>query len=189
MNEWKALPSIRAQRVTLRELRDTDVASLFAIFSDPEVMRYWSSVPLTDVEEARQMVVDIRCDFETKKFFKWGVARNEDDHVIGTCTLFNVFLENYRAEIGYALGREFWGNGFMTEALKSLIEYSFQNLNLHRLEADVDPRNDASIKTLERLGFRREGHLRERWHVGGEIQDALFYGLLRREWESNSKTS
>lgn len=71
---------------------------------------------------------------------------------------------------------------FATEALKALVSYAFEVMGLRRLEADVYPRNAASIRTLERLGFQREGFLRERWHVNGEIQDAIFYGLLRREW-------
>jgi RimJ/RimL family protein N-acetyltransferase len=71
----------------------------------------------------------------------------------------------------------------MHEALQATLGYAFHILDLHRIEADVDPRNQASIKTLERLGFQREGLLRERWQVGGEIQDSLFYGLLRRDWE------
>ena len=70
----------------------------------------------------------------------------------------------------------------MQEALRALLNFSFDHLNLHRIEADVDPRNVSSARTLERMGFQQEGYLRERWLVGGEIQDALFYGLLRREW-------
>ena len=73
--------------------------------------------------------------------------------------------------------------GYMHEALQSLLEFAFEAMKLRRLEADVDPRNKPSIKTLERLGFQREGYLRERWHVAGEIQDAYFYGLLAREWQ------
>ena len=65
-----------------------------------------------------------------------------------------------------------------------LLDFAFRDLGLRRLEADVDPRNAASIRSLERLAFRREGYLRERWCVGGEVQDAIFYGLLRREWEA-----
>jgi ribosomal-protein-alanine N-acetyltransferase len=64
----------------------------------------------------------------------------------------------------------------------ALLKYAFEVLDLHRIEADVDPRNAASIKTLERLGFQREGYLRERWQINGQIQDAFFYGLLRHEW-------
>jgi len=74
----------------------------------------------------------------------------------------------------------------MNEALHALLEHCFETLKLRRLEADVDPRNNGSIRTLERLGFQREGYLRERWHVAGEIQDALFYGLLKTEWKQMS---
>ncbi len=72
----------------------------------------------------------------------------------------------------------------MNEALRTLVDHAFGTLNLNRLEADIDPRNHASAKTLERLGFQQEGHLRERWIVGDEISHTAFYGLLRREWES-----
>jgi RimJ/RimL family protein N-acetyltransferase len=102
---------------------------------------------------------------------------------MGTVTLISIDLTHRRAEIGYALGRAHWGRGYIHEALQAVMKYAFNELNLHRIEADVDPRNTASIKTLERLGFQREGFLRERWQVGGELQDALFYGLLRPDWE------
>ncbi len=177
------LPRIDAARVTLRWLTDEDASSLFSIFSDAEVMRYWSSLPLTELEGARKLLADIHDFFRQRTLFQWGIARNTDDRIIGTCTLFNIDLGNRRAELGYALGREHWGHGYMQEALGALLDFFFDDLNMHRLEADVDPRNASSVKTLERLGFQREGYLRERWLVGEEIQDALFYGLLRREWQ------
>lgn len=180
----KELPTIATERLSVRELRDADVPALFAIFSNPEVMRYWSILPLSDVEEACQMLADIRVQFQRKNFFKWGVARKDDDLVIGICTLFHVEFDHRRAEVGYALGRDHWSKGYMQETLRALLNFCFTELNLHRIEADVDPRNASSIKTLERLGFKREGYLRERWHVGEEIQDAFFYGLLRSDWQN-----
>jgi len=176
------LPTIAATRVSLRWLTDEDGSSLFSIFSDPEVMRYWSSPPLTDIKDAHKLLADIRDYFRQRTLFQWGIARHTDNRIIGTCTLFHIDIANRRAELGYALGREHWGNGYMQEALRALLNFSFDHLNLHRIEADVDPRNVPSARTLERMGFQREGYLRERWLVGGEIQDALFYGLLRREW-------
>jgi len=146
-------------------------------------MRYWSRPPLPDMAAAESLLAEIISDVAKGRMMKWGLARSEDDFVIGTVTLFQIDLDNGRAELGYALAREHWGQGFMNEALQSLLEYAFEILKLRRLEADVDPRNSASIRTLERLGFQREGFLRERWHVAGEIQDALFYGLLEREWK------
>ena len=75
----------------------------------------------------------------------------------------------------------------MSEALTALLEFAFGVLGLERIEADADPRNERSLRLLERQGFRREGYLRERYHLEGEIQDAVFLGLLRREWNKGER--
>jgi ribosomal-protein-alanine N-acetyltransferase len=178
----KTLPIITAPRVVLRWISEDDIDSLFEIFSNPQVMRYWSTVPLPDREAAVALQREIAEGNLREAMFKWGIALRDSGKVIGTTTLFNLSLDNGRAELGYAMAHAYWGQGYMNEALKALVSHAFEVMELRRLEADVDPRNVASVRTLERLGFQREGFLRERWHVNGEIQDALFYGLLRREW-------
>lgn len=176
-----ALPTIETGRLALRWLRDEDVPRLFEIFSDPQVMRYWSSPPLQDVSGAEALLQEIRQLFAARTLFQWGVALKEDDRVIGTCTLASLSAAHRRAEIGYALGRAWWRKGYMAEALPALLRFAFSTLDLHRIEADVDPRNLPSLRSLESLGFRREGYLRERYFVSGEMQDAVLYGLLRTE--------
>jgi ribosomal-protein-alanine N-acetyltransferase len=176
------LPTITTSRLLLRWISEADIDALYDVFSDPQVMRYWSSGPLADKQAAAEMQREIAASNQNNSLFKWGLALRESDTVIGTVTLFNLNLSNGRAEVGYAMGRRYWGKGYMHEALQALLTHGFEVLGLRRLEADVDPRNSRSIRTLERLGFQREGFLRERWHVDGEIQDAIFFGLLRREW-------
>jgi [ribosomal protein S5]-alanine N-acetyltransferase len=178
----KVLPTIEAQRLRLRGIEELDLEHLYAIFSDPQVMRYWSTPPLQNLDEALELLREIQTSNRQGKILKWGVALKQDNSLIGTVTLFNMDRSNGRAEIGYAQAAAYWGHGYTHEALQALLKYCFEELELRRLEADVDPRNTPSIKTLERLGFQKEGFLRERWHVNGEIQDALFYGLLRRDW-------
>ena len=156
--------------------------ALFEIFSDRQVMRYWSSTPWTDEADGVEMIKSVRRSFAEGSLFQWGVVLCSDNTLIGTCTLAHVDAQNRRAEIGFALRRDHWGRGYMSEATQTLIRFAFEELELHRLEADVDPRNDVSIRLLERLGFQREGYLRERWLVGQEINDGVFYGLLRSEW-------
>ena len=177
-----SLPVIKTSHLVLRWISEDDVDSLYEIFSDPQVMRYWATTPLLNREAAAELQREIADGNLKDSVWKWGVALSDSNKLIGTATLFHLNLSNGRAEIGYALGRAYWGHGYMNEALKALIKHAFDVVQLRRLEADVDPRNAASIRTLERLGFQREGYLRERWHVGGEIQDALFYGLLKHEW-------
>jgi len=176
------LPTLAAPRVALRWLTESDAGALFGIFSNPAVMRYWSTLPMSDVAQAKKLVADIQEGFRTRRLFQWGVVRLEDDRVIGTCTLFAINESQGRAEIGYALGREFWGHGYMKEALTALVDFAFGKLGMRRLEADVDPRNAGSLHAVERLGFRREGLLRERWKVNGELQDSVVLGLLSHEW-------
>ena len=179
---WERLPTIDANRICLRWISAPDTDAFYDIYSNPEVMRYWSTPPLADREAATNLIRKIQEDRKRRIILKWGIALRPDNKLIGSITLFNLDFNHHRAEIGYALGRQHWGQGYMNEALMALLRYAFETLDLHRIEADVDPRNNASIRTLEKLGFQREGVLRERWQVAGEIQDAFFYGLLKHEW-------
>ncbi|MBC8029660.1 MAG: GNAT family N-acetyltransferase [Pyrinomonadaceae bacterium] len=181
--DWQRLPTIDTSRLLLRRISAADVDDFFKIFSDPEVMRYWSTPPIPNRDAASKLIGEIHAGFERRESLKWGIALRTDDSLIGSVTLFHPDFTHRRAEIGYALGRGHWGQGYMQETLKAVLTYAFDVLNFHRLEADVDPRNAASVRTLERLGFQREGYLRERWHVNGEIQDAFFYGLIRPDWD------
>ena len=173
---------LTTDRLTIRRMRTDDAHAYFAIFSDPAVMRYWSSPPLVDMAAAEQKIAGILAHYEKGDLFQLAIERQSDRLMIGTCTLHQIHLQNRRAEVGYALGSAFWGNGYLVEAMHSLIDHAFGVMHLHRLEADIDPRNEASARSLERLGFKREGHLRERWIVGGEVSDSAVYGLLAREW-------
>lgn len=177
---------LHAPRVRLRWLRPDDAPALWTIFGDPQVCRYWSSPPLANEAAAAALRDGIAAHFAARTLFQWGIARRDDDRVIGTCTLANLEAEHRRASVGYALAREHWGRGYAAEALPVLLDFAFGvapgALALHRLEADADPRNAASVRVLERLGFRREGLQRERYFMYDEVQDALLFGLLAREW-------
>jgi [ribosomal protein S5]-alanine N-acetyltransferase len=186
--EGDALPTLEALRVRLRWLTADDVDAIFAVFSDPLMMRFWSTPAMKVRTEAADYLARIHAGFAGRTLFQWGVERKQDAELLGTCTLFHVDAANRRAEIGYGLGSRHWRNGYMMEALTALVDYAFGALKLRRLEADVDPRNGNSLRILARLGFRREGLLRERWNVGNEIQDTVFLGLLAREWRNGSAT-
>ncbi len=184
MIDGDALPTLDAPRVRLRWLTAADVDALFDIYSDAAMMRYWSSPAMTERAEAEALLAKVHAGFAGKSAFQWGVERKDDGRLLGSCTLFYLHPANQRAEIGYALASAYWKKGYMTEALTALLDYAFGPMRLRRLEADIDPRNENSMRIVGRLGFRQEGLLRERWNVAGEIQDTAFLGLLAREWQA-----
>lgn len=186
---WQRLPTITTDRLSLRAISHNDLDAIYEIFSNPEVMRYWSTPPLPHKQAASDLITEILESFERRQSLKWGITLPSANVIVGTATLFQPDFGNHRVELGYALGRKYWGQGYMGEALEAVLDYAFFELEMHRIEADVDPRNTSSVRMLERLGFQREGYLRERWQVNGEIQDALFYGLLRPDWKGLQTSS
>ncbi len=175
------LPTLDAGAVRLRWLTHNDVPALFGIFGDPEVTRYWGFATLPDVAAAKTLLASIHRDFRAGTLLQWGLERTGGP-LVGTCTLANLDRENARAELGFALGRAHWGHGYVRAALPVLLDFAFDRLELQRVHADTDPRNLAAIRVLERLGFAREGLLRQHYRVQGEPQDAVVHGLLRAEW-------
>lgn len=171
-------------RLHLRAYAPSDAADVFAMFSDPEVMRYWSSAPWTDLQQAHDFLARDAKSIAEGSSARLGIVRKEDGALIGNCTLFSFDKQCRRAETGYVLSRAAWGHGYANEAVTALLDWGFETLDLNRVEADIDPRNTPSARALERLGFVREGHLRERWIVNGETTDSFIYGLLRAEWKA-----
>lgn len=177
------VPTLAGRRLSLRPLSDADVPGIFAMYSDPVAMRYWSFLPYTELSQAEEHVARNRAFSKLGENVPWGIEK--DGLLVGTVTLHDWNVYSERAEIGYMLARSLWGQGLAREATTLAIDHAFGPLGLRRLEADIDPRNMASQKLLERLGFVREGVLRERWKVGDEISDTALYGLLKRDWEED----
>ena len=169
-------------RLELRPLRPEDAEALFAIHADPDFMRYWSSPPWTSIDQASDLIRRDLRELAAGEHLRLGIRQRDGDTLIGTCSLFHLNAQCRRAEIGYGIARPCWRQGYMVEAVSALIGYAFGELQLHRLEADIDPRNLASARSLEKLGFQREGLLRERWLVGDEVCDSALYGLLAGDW-------
>ncbi len=179
------LIELTTERLKLRKPKSDDEESLFDIYSDKEVMRYWSSLPFATLSQASDMISNAKKWWETGDSICFAIKESSSNLIIGTVSLFNFHEESKRAEVGYILGRSHWGYGFMTEALTKIIDYSFFDLGLNRLEADIDPDNKASAKLLKKLGFSLEGRLKQRWIVNGKASDSEIYGLIRGDLNSN----
>ena len=174
---------LHTERLRLRPLVATDAGALFAVFSDPAVMRYWSCAPWTSIAQADDYIAAAGEGVANGDMLRLGIEVAATGELAGQAALHHFDAQNRRCEVGYALRRSHWGQGYLGEALEALLEYGFSGLDLNRVEADVDPRNAASAKPLLRLGFRHEGLLRERWIVAGEVCDTALYGLLKSDWK------
>jgi RimJ/RimL family protein N-acetyltransferase len=173
---------IEAERVRVRLLTEGDLPALFEVNSDEAVTSLlpyatWASPADGDAWFQRMAALQA-----TGLALQFVVADKTSDKAIGTCLLFRLEQASRRAELGYVLGRAHWGRGLMQEALSALLDRAFGTMALRRLEAEVDIRNPASARLLQRLGFSREGLLRQRWVTKGEAKDVEIYGLLCNEW-------
>jgi len=169
-------------RLRLRAPRAADAGAMYAIYKDPAVCRYlpWGAWP--SIDEAHARIERYRKAMIAGEMVRLLIVRTDDEAVLGDCTLFHLDAPCRRAEVGYSLAAAAWGKGIVQEAVGALLQFGFTAMDLNRVEADIDPRNSASARSLERLGFVREGFLRERWIVEGEVSDSALYGLLRRDW-------
>jgi RimJ/RimL family protein N-acetyltransferase len=180
-----ALPPVvlETARLRLRPMNESDIPAHYAVFSDPEVARYWSREPWTDLAQAGESIQAIMAAHADGSEARFGIELRSTGELIGNVGLHHFFEQNRRCEIGYALASAWWGQGIATEALRAVIRHGFDALDLNRIEADIDPRNIGSARVLEKLGFRKEGYMPERWIVFGEFADTINYGLLKRYWD------
>lgn len=175
--------TIDTPRLRLRWMDRDDLGALYAIYSDPQVTRYWSNGAWTAMSQAEDMLNATLEGYRDSTWLRLAIELKETREMVGTVGLHHFFDSNRRCELGYALGSAHWGKGYAGEAVEAALRYAFDELGMNRIEADIDPRNGASARVLERAGFRKEGYLPERWIVNGETADTVFYGLLRRYWD------
>lgn len=174
---------LRTDRLVLREFAADDWEALHAVESHPDVARYQSFAARTE-EESRAYVLGAMADAaeEPRRTWELAVVRAGDGRPIGRCGFGLTDDDGAQAMLWYTLHPAEWGHGYATEAARALVDFGFRELGLHRVWADCDPANTASWRVLEKLGMRREGHLRENARIKGEWVDSLIYAILAREW-------
>lgn len=177
-------PTLRTSRLRLRPFEDSDAEDIFALQSNAHVLRYWNSPPWTERTRAEKFLSACRQMAEEGTGIRLAVDRESDGTFIGWCTL-NRWNPSFRsATMGFCFNESAWGHGYATEAAHALLQWAFDSLDLNRVQAETDTRNIASARVLEKLGFVREGTMREDCVVDGVTSDSWVFGLLRREWQN-----
>ncbi len=180
-------PTLHTGRLLLRPFDDTDADDLFALHTNALVMRYWDGPVWTERGRAARFIATYREMAVGGTGARLAVDRVSDGSFIGWCTLQQWNPEYRSASLGYCFNYAAWGHGYATEAARMLLGWALDTLDLNRVQAEVDTRNNASARVLEKLGFVREGTLREDCIANGEVSDSWVYGLLRREWRPASE--
>jgi [ribosomal protein S5]-alanine N-acetyltransferase len=175
-------PTLQTARLRLRPFTSADADALWALQSNARVLRYWDSPPWTETERAERFITASRQMAEEGTGARLAIDQLPDGAFLGWCSLSRWNADYRSAALGYCLGEETWGHGYATEAAHALLEWAFGALDLNRVQAETDTRNTASARVLEKLGFVREGTLREDCVVNGEVSDSWVYGLIEREW-------
>ncbi|MBC7814016.1 MAG: GNAT family N-acetyltransferase [Burkholderiales bacterium] len=174
-------PILTTPRLHLRQLLPTDGAALFVIKSDFEVTKHYGQEPHQSVSDSLAWIDALRTSYARRTDIAWAVTL-KDGTFIGACTLWNLDAGYHHGEIGYELHPTYEKRGFMTEAMSAILDYGFNTLGLHRIEATPFDDNGASKSLLLKLGFTYEGNLRQRYFFRDHYKDQLYYGLLKAEW-------
>ena len=177
-------PTLSTQRLTLRQPLIEDAADLFLLRSDPKVMRYIPRPLAQSVDDVVSLIQMIN-DFTQKgERINWAIEWKETGAVIGLLGYVNIKPEHQRAEVGYSLTRAWHRKGITREALREVMRYGFEEMNMHSIEAVLDEENVASARLLEDSGFVQEARFREDFFWEGVFRTSLHYGLLRTEWRA-----
>lgn len=179
-------PALRTQRLQLRQILLSDAPALFAIHSDVEWMRWYGVEPVSEMAQAEQLAELFAGWFHAGTGFRWGLECLQDRRLIGTCGLFRWNRSWGNCVIGYEIARDRQAQGYMREALAAVLDYGFNSMHLHRIQAETHPQNLASIGLATRLGFRFEGVHREQAYWNGRFHDLNCYSLLENEWRAQA---
>ena len=182
------LPELTTERLTLRKMLVADTSDMYEYASRPEVTKYLTWQPHPDRDYTREYLQYLGNRYSAGMFYDWAIVYEPDCKMIGTCgfTAFNCTSDS--AEVGYVLNPEYWGKGIAVEALLRVMEFGFDDLGLHRIEAKFIEENERSRRVMEKVGMTFEGVARDGMLVKGNYVNVGVCAILESEWrEAHTK--
>jgi RimJ/RimL family protein N-acetyltransferase len=179
------LPVLETERLVLRPFSFADEKEVQRLAGDRDIAELTSAVPHPYEDGmAEAWIATHEEDFKLNKSMTLAITIKSSESLVGAMSLLNMSTANRRAELGYWVGKEYWCNGFASEAARLIIAYGFRALGLHRVHGRCLKGNKASSRVMEKAGMRYEGCHREHECKGGRFEDILLYGALNAEWHS-----
>ena len=176
------LETLSTKHLTLRQLKMKDAQDIFLYSKDEEVARHVLWEAQKSISEAKDYIRYMNRRYRNNEPSSWGIIDNYSNHLIGTIGYMNYDENNGSTEIGYSLSRKYWNQGIMTEALTKVIDYTFKNMQVERIEAQHETDNPASGRVMEKCGMKKEGILRHRLYNKGKYVDMVVYSILKSEY-------
>ncbi len=184
-----SMPDLSTERLLLRRMTMKDAQDVFEYSRDPEVARHvlWSAQK--HISEAKDYIRYMTKRYRDDLPSSWGIIDKASGRLVGTIGYMAFSEENASVEVGYSLARWLWGKGLMTEALRAVIDYTFDAMDVNRIEAQHEIDNPSSGRVMEKCGMTKEGVLRQRLYNKGEFKDVALYSILRgdkRMWKTEN---
>lgn len=177
---FSPFPEITTARLLLRRTTARDAAEIFFLRSDEDVMKYIDRPRATSLQDAEDFLDLVNKSVDANEGISWGIAlTGSPSKLIGYIGYWRMKKEHYRAEIGYALHPAYWKKGMMKEAILAVLDYGFNKMQLHSVEANINADNSASAAILEATGFIKEAHFKEDFFFDGMFRDTIIYSKLK----------
>ncbi len=173
-------PELETDRLILRRITMEDAEDFLRLRSDAEAMKYIDKPLIESMAEIRELIKKIDDGIWQNETIGWGITLKDKSGLIGTISYHVIYREHYRAEIGYMLAPAHWNKGLITEAIAKVLDYGFNQMNLHSIEAKVNPSNNVSMKVLEKFGFVKEAYFKESYFFNAKFLDTAVYSLLKK---------
>ena len=178
----KQFPVIETSRLLLRQISPLDVDNIFEYASDTDVTPFVIFETHITKEDSLSFIQFACEEFEKQSSIIWAILLKSENKMIGTIDLRNYNSIHRCGEVGYVIGKQYWNKGFVSEAMKAVIDYGFGELNLNRIESHCEHENTGSWHVMENCGMKYEGTLREKVFIKNRFRSMKMYSILKSEW-------
>ncbi|ADO83943.1 GNAT family N-acetyltransferase [Ilyobacter polytropus] len=181
---FRIFPVIKTERIVLRNFYKRDIENIYNIRTCDEVMKYMDAPKMGSLEETERFLNFTLKTHREEKALNWVITQKDSEEMIGYIGFWRIDKGHYRGELGYALDKNFWNMGIMSEAVEEVLKFGFENMGLNSIEANVNPLNTKSINLLEKCGFKREGYFRENYYFNGNFIDTATFSIIKKDYKS-----
>lgn len=181
---FNSFPTMETKQLILRKIEPEDAKDLFEFLSDVSVNQYMIHNPFENIVQVQRLINGMQQSFESKQKIRWGIAKKDAKKIIGYCDYHTFDESNLIGEISFCLARGYWGQGIMNEAIRTIVRFGFEKLQLNRVEAKTMSQNTGSFKVLEKAGFQKEGLIRHGLLKNDTFYDLYLYSILKNDYTS-----